>query len=77
MIVILDAEKMTDKDTAHAYLKEVLDLPDYYGNNLDALNDCLEERNHVEVQIINEENAGDYYKRVKRVLDRFKVKKKI
>ena len=43
MIVILDAEKMTDKQSTHAYLKETLDLPVYYGNNLDALYDVLSE----------------------------------
>ena len=42
-IVILDGRKMTDKDTAHLYLQKKLNLPDYYGKNLDALYDCLTE----------------------------------
>ena len=29
------------KEKAHIYLKQVLRLPSYYGNNLDALYDCL------------------------------------
>ena len=29
----------------HKYLKEALDFPDYYGENLDALYDCLTEFN--------------------------------
>lgn len=37
----LNGAKMIDKDSAHAYLKRKLSLPDYYGNNLDALWDCL------------------------------------
>jgi ribonuclease inhibitor len=37
----LNGAKMIDKATTHAYLKEKLSLPDYYGNNLDALWDCL------------------------------------
>ncbi|MDE1547670.1 barstar family protein [Jeotgalibaca caeni] len=39
--VVLDGKDFTDKQTAHAILKEVLELPDHYGNNLDALWDCL------------------------------------
>ena len=39
--ICLDGAKMPDKAAAHAYLKRKLDLPDYYGNNLDALWDCL------------------------------------
>ena len=32
--------KLIKKD-GHDYLKEVLDFPNYYGKNLDALYDCL------------------------------------
>ena len=39
--IYLDGAEMPDKASAHAYLKRKLDLPDYYGNNLDALWDCL------------------------------------
>jgi len=69
MVVVLDASKMTDKAAAHEYLKEVLELPEYYGNNLDALHDCLEEMISVEIIVENEENAGNYYRYVKRVLE--------
>ncbi|MDD2353196.1 MAG: barstar family protein [Candidatus Caldatribacteriota bacterium] len=37
----LNGYRMTDKVTTHEYLKEKLSLPEYYGNNLDALWDCL------------------------------------
>jgi len=37
----LNGAKMTDRESTHAYLKRKLSLPDYYGNNLDALWDCL------------------------------------
>ncbi len=42
-IIILDGAFMTDRETAHAYLKEILSLPEYYGGNLDALADSLSE----------------------------------
>lgn len=37
----LDGSKMLGREETHSYLKRKLDLPDYYGNNLDALWDCL------------------------------------
>ena len=32
---------MRDRESLHAHLYKRLKLPDYYGNNLDALFDCL------------------------------------
>jgi ribonuclease inhibitor len=37
----LNGSKMTDKAATHNYLKRKLGFPDYYGENLDALWDCL------------------------------------
>ena len=68
MKIYLDASKMTTKEVSHQYLKEALSLPDYYGNNLDALHDCLEEMNDVEIIVENTQDAGGYYWRVARVL---------
>ena len=42
-LTILDGRMMTDRGAAHDYLAEALQLPDYYGHNLDALADCLSE----------------------------------
>lgn len=39
--IVLDGREMRTKETFHAYVKEQLNLPSYYGNNLDALKDCL------------------------------------
>ena len=41
MKYVLDAEKMQTREEMHEYLKEVLEFPEYYGGNLDALYDCL------------------------------------
>lgn len=37
------ASRFLDRDLLHDYLEEVLDLPNHYGRNLDALYDCLSE----------------------------------
>ncbi len=39
----LNARRMDTRGHAHAHLKQRLHLPEWYGSNLDALNDCLGE----------------------------------
>lgn len=41
MEVIIDGSKIKTIEDFHREIKRVLDLPDYYGENLDALWDCL------------------------------------
>lgn len=53
MEVMLDCARLTDRETAHDYLKECFGLPDYYGRNLDALYDCLSERSACRVVLQN------------------------
>lgn len=71
MKYILDAACLRSKKEAHEYLKEVLNLPDYYGNNLDALYDCITDMDRPEIEIVNlnDEIAETYFKRVLRILD--------
>ncbi len=64
-IIILDGKKMTDRDSLHQYLAHELQLPDYYGNNLDALADCLGEMGpHTHIILTDpgsvRENLGEY-----------------
>ncbi|MFD4553922.1 barstar family protein [Streptomyces sp. NPDC058469] len=40
-VVILDAGQWTAEADMHRDVASALDFPDYYGRNLDALNDCL------------------------------------
>ena len=54
-MIILDGARMESRAEIHAELKQKLSLPDYYGANLDALNDCLGERRERELVVI--ENA--------------------
>ena len=42
--IYLDAGRYATPLLLHAALKAMLRLPDYYGMNADALNDCLSER---------------------------------
>ena len=39
--VLLDGEQIRDREQLHSVLAERLDLPAWYGANLDALYDCL------------------------------------
>lgn len=41
MNVTISCGGIADKQTLHARIAEALDFPDWYGNNLDALMDCL------------------------------------
>lgn len=43
MAIVLEGRAMTDRPTAHSHLAQRLDLPTYYGRNLDALYDVLTE----------------------------------
>lgn len=49
----------------HCYLKQMMDFPDYYGNNLDALYDLLTEiKGPVEIHIVNSEKMDLRMKKV-------------
>lgn len=41
--IVIDCVFMKERKATHAYLQEVLHLPEHYGHNLDALYDCLTE----------------------------------
>lgn len=57
-MIILDGKRMGDRAGIHRELKEKLGLPEYYGANLDALNDCLGEQARRELVVIR--NFGDF-----------------
>lgn len=69
MKVILDAKKLTEKQSAHEYLKWMLEFPEYYGNNLDALYDCLTDLCHPTLIIVNSKDAEGYFPKVLDVLE--------
>lgn len=64
-IIRLEGREMTDRKATHAYLKKKLHLPEYYGNNLDALWDCLTTEFSGTMIVLNDPQAvqnqlGDY-----------------
>lgn len=70
----LKGERMTDKVATHNYLKKKLSLPEYYGNNLDALWDCLSTNfSPRKIKIYNSdkiiENLGFYGKSIIKLFD--------
>ena len=59
--VILDGNEMTSIDTAHEYLAVQLNLPDYYGRNLDALWDVLSTQSEpIRIVLVNEDKLIYY-----------------
>lgn len=65
--IILDGNMMTSRQETHSYIKKKMKFPDYYGNNLDALADCLSEtEKKTRIEIVNTdkmiENLGVYHK---------------
>ena len=51
--IILDALCLTEKKEAHLYLQKQFSFPEYYGNNLDSLFDCLTDFGETLVHIKN------------------------
>lgn len=57
-IIVLDISKLNE--SKHDYLKEIFNLPDYYGNNLDALYDCMSELDDTKIVILNMKDLNDF-----------------
>lgn len=49
----IDFRGITDKNSVHECIKNGLELPEYYGKNLDALHDCLLEMTDCEITLTN------------------------
>lgn len=69
-----DWKDITTRDNAHSYIKEKLDLPRYYGKNLDALWDVLSTYGEkIEISFINTEflleHLGGYGKSIIKVFE--------
>ena len=65
--IVLDGNILADATQVHDYLKEMLEFPEYYGKNLDALHDCLTDLENVEIAITPPEEDGAIFQRILRV----------
>ena len=62
--MILDGKKITGRADLHDMLKAELGLPEHYGRNLDALNDCLSElKERPEVRIVHQDELCNSFGR--------------
>ena len=67
--ILLDGRKLEEKTKAQDYLKERFSFPAYYGNNLDALYDCLTEiSDDVKVTVRLFEEGKPYTEKILHVL---------
>lgn len=68
---IIDCSKIQTKEDLHALFRETLSFPEYYGNNLDALYDCLTEATG-KVRLLDwdiaEARLGPYGAKAKKVI---------
>ena len=68
---IIDCSRIHSSEDLHRIFREVLAFPAWYGNNLDALHDCLTEITG-RVRLLDWESAearlGDYGKKAKRAI---------
>ena len=65
--ITLDGNILADAAKVHDYLMEILEFPEYYGKNLDALHDCLPDLEDVEITITSPDEDGAIFQRMLRV----------
>ncbi len=58
---VLDGNNIPNRETLHDTLASSLQLPDWYGRNLDALYDCLLDiQEETEIRLLHEEALEDH-----------------
>ena len=72
MRIIINCENLFDREQAHEYLAQMLNFPEYYGRNLDALFDCLTELSDCTIILKGEETLSQdsYGTRVRKVMEK-------
>lgn len=71
MKILINCEKLQNREQAHEYLAQMLDFPEYYGKNLDALFDCLTELSDCTIVLVGQESLSpsSYGARVLKVIE--------
>ena len=72
MRVIINCENLHDRKQAHEYLAQMLNFPEHYGKNLDALFDCLTELSDCTIILKGEESLSqdNYGAKVRKVMEK-------
>ena len=72
MRVIINCENLLDRKQAHEYLAQMLNFPEHYGRNLDALFDCLTELGDCTIILKGEEalSQDSYGTKVRKVMEK-------
>ncbi len=65
--IVMDIRELNAR--GHQYLKELFDFPDYYGENLDALYDCLCDLDNTQVIVMNCDDLNKFSLKVLDVFD--------
>ena len=67
----LDGARLRTREEAFPYLRERLALPEWFGNNLDALYDALTGENLMETYLLRLDGAEEtpFFSRLRRVLE--------
>ena len=66
-VVVLDIKRLNEEK--HEYLKELFQFPDYYGENLDALYECLSELNDKQIVVTELQAINDFSLKVLSVME--------
>ena len=65
--ITLDGNILSDAAMVHDYLIEMLEFPEYYGKNLDALHDCLTDLEHIDITITPPKEDSAIFQKILRV----------
>ncbi len=80
-MIIIEGRNIVNKETLWEEMHRNMQLPKYFGNNLDALADVLsEQKEKMQIEIIDakmiEENLGNYGSKFLKVLEQFCIVRK-